>query len=82
MRREPVVPRVTFLTRRGCPKSPAMYSNLVAALGQRGWSIQPTTIDIGELAPSDVHTGYGTPTVLVDNADLFGLQTPELAAPT
>jgi len=72
---------VTFLTRKGCPNSPAMYANLMAALATREWPGEPSTVDIGELPKDDPRTGYGTPTILVDGVDLFGLATPKPAAP-
>jgi len=74
--------QVTFLTRAGCPKSPAMYANLQAALAHREWTGDPITIDLGDLPKDDPRTGYGTPTVLVDGLDLFGLGKPEPATPT
>jgi len=75
------MPTVTFLTREGCPKSPAMYANLRAALATHDWAGDPVVVDIGELPEDDPRTGFGTPTVLVDGVDLFGLRTPQPAAP-
>jgi hypothetical protein len=75
------VQHVSFLTREGCVKSPAMYANLQAAMAEEGWVGKPVIVDIGKLPRDDPRTGYGTPTVLVDGSDLFGLPLPEPAAP-
>jgi len=76
------MPEVTFLTREGCPKSPAMYANLMAALAKHAWPGEPVTVDIGDLPKDDPRTGYGTPTVLVNGTDLFGVKPPKPGAPT
>jgi hypothetical protein len=72
---------VTFLTREGCPGSPAMLANLVSALAELGIPAVPLSVDIGDLPNADHRTGYGTPTVLVNGVDLFGLEAPRPAAP-
>jgi hypothetical protein len=72
---------VAFLTRPGCPKSPAMLSNLNSALGNQGIAVTVTTVDLGELEKDDYRTGYGTPTVLVNDKDLFGMDRPGAATP-
>ncbi|MFT5098621.1 MAG: hypothetical protein ACI9HY_000730 [Planctomycetaceae bacterium] len=74
-------PEVSFLTRKGCPKSPAVYKSLLAVLAVRGLSEEPTTIFLGELEVNDIRTGYGTPTILVDGKDLFGRSKPAPATP-
>ncbi|MFH2053435.1 MAG: hypothetical protein ABIK96_13300 [bacterium] len=72
---------VTFLTRPGCPKSPAMLNNLNSALAEKGVAAAMATVDLGELAKDDFRTGYGTPTVLVNDQDLFGMGRPKAATP-
>lgn len=73
--------KVTFLTRKGCTNSPIVYKSLLSALAERGISEEPITVDLGELAKGDFRTGYGTPTVLIDDADLFGQSRPAPAPP-
>jgi hypothetical protein len=72
---------VTFLTRPGCPKSPVMFSNLNSALGDQGIAVAVATVDLGKLEKDDYRTGYGTPTVLVNDKDLFGMDRPVAATP-
>ncbi len=72
---------ITFLTRAGCPKSPTMWKNLESALGEMGIAASVATVDLGDLAPDDFRTGYGTPTVLVNDEDLFGRSKPAAATP-
>jgi hypothetical protein len=76
------MPEVMFLTRKGCPGSPAMLKNLVAVLTSHGMSADLMTVDIGDLPTDDIRTGYGSPTVLVDGRDLFGRSVVAPAAPT
>jgi hypothetical protein len=72
---------VTFLTREGCPGSPEMLANLVAALAGMGMAEAPLIVDLGTLPADDRRTGFGSPTVLIDSVDLFGLEAPRSAAP-
>ena len=74
--------KVMFLTRKGCPHSPVVYRSLVSVLTARGISEEPVTIYLGLLAEDDARTGYGTPTILVNGHDLFGLGVPAPAPPT
>ena len=73
---------IAFLTREGCPRSPAVYDILKAVLAEQGVAEEPVTIDLGELAEDDYLTGYGTPTILVRGIDLFGSDVPKPATPT
>ena len=75
------IPEVVFLTREGCPSSPAVYKSLKAVLTERGMTEDPVTVDLGTLAKDDIITGYGTPTILVGGVDLFGRKTPKPATP-
>jgi hypothetical protein len=71
-------PNVLFLTRKDCRDSRAMMDNAIKALN--GISFQ--TIDVDKLPANDVRRGYGTPTILVQGRDLFGMHEPEsLVAP-
>lgn len=74
---------LVFLTRDGCAASPEMKRGLDAALKDLKWSSGYEVIDVASLKSDDVRTGYGTPTVLLDGKDLFGMQTPaKPAAPS
>lgn len=75
------LPEVVFLTREGCPGSPAVLKNLKAALAERGVTEAPVSIDLIDLAKEDFRTGYGTPTILVGGIDLFGGTKPRPATP-
>ena len=77
----PDMPHFTFLTRAGCPGSPQMLEGLKAALATRGVTLEPESLDLGDLAPDDPRTGYGTPTILVDGHDLFGRSQPVASPP-
>ncbi len=73
---------VEFLTRDGCGGSEDMRANLDAALSRLGPGVTLVVIDVDTLAPDDPRTGYGTPTILRDGRELFGLLRPAPAAPT
>jgi len=77
----PDMPHITFLTRAGCSGSPQMLAGLRAALTARGVTLEPETLDLGDLAADDPRTGYGTPTILVDGHDLFGRSQPVASPP-
>ena len=67
---------IVFLTRGDCPNTPAMRAGLDAAL--KSIALAPTyqVVSQDALPLSDVRTGYPTPTVLVGNRDLFGMEVP------
>ena len=67
---------LTFLTRDGCVNTSIMRKNLNAALRTLGWKQEYRVIDIGTLAPTDVRTGYPTPTILWMERDIFGMPAP------
>lgn len=75
---------IVFLTREGCVNTTTMRTRLDRALDRLGLATDYVLIDADTLAESDVRRGYGTPTVLVDNRDLFGLPepVPPLPSPT
>lgn len=82
-RRPPSGPLV-LLTRGGCVNTTTMRTRLDEALARLGVPKAYTVIDADTLADSDVRRGYGTPTVLYDNRDLFGMPepTPPIPSPT
>jgi hypothetical protein len=75
---------IVFLTRDGCVNTPVMRTNLSAALRSLGLPPDYRVIDAGILPASDARGGYGTPTVLVGDKDLFGQPEPRVphAPPT
>jgi hypothetical protein len=81
--RPPTGPLV-FLTREGCVNTTTMRTRLDEALARLGAPKTYAVIDAETLADSDVRRGYGTPTVLYDNRDLFGMPepTPPIPSPT
>jgi len=75
---------LVFLTREGCVNTTTMRTRLDEALARLGGPMTYAVIDADTLADSDVRRGYGTPTVLYDNRDLFGMPepTPPIPSPT
>jgi hypothetical protein len=73
-------PRIDFLGRSDCPKSPAMEKNLNAALKASNTALQYNFIDMASLPRDDYRRGYGTPTVLIDGEDLLGMPKPKPVA--
>jgi hypothetical protein len=61
-----------------------MRTRLDDALARLGVPKTYAVIDADALAGRDVRRGYGTPTVLYDNRDLFGMPepTPPIPSPT
>jgi hypothetical protein len=75
---------LVFLTRDGCVNTATMRTRLDEALDRLGAPKTYAVIDADTLAESDVRRGYGTPTVLYDSRDLFGMPepTPPIPSPT
>lgn len=73
----PVVPAIEFLTRDGCVATDRMRANLDLALKKLNRSVKYTVTDVDTLDATDSKRGYGTPTVLVNGQDLFGMPAPE-----
>jgi hypothetical protein len=67
-----------LLTREGCSNTGIMKSRLAAALRSLQWPADYRVIDLDDLPQSDPMRGYGTPTILYDGRDLFGLPEPTL----
>lgn len=76
--------RLALLTRNGCVQTGRLRTNLDAALQKLGRRIDYAVIDADALDEEDPRRAYGTPTVLVDDQDLFGVpaQQPARHAPT
>jgi hypothetical protein len=69
-------PTIEFLTRDGCVNTPKMR----VALEKVMQGAEFVVVDIGALPRSDYRRGYGTPTVLVEGRDLFGMPKPNPSA--
>lgn len=67
---------LVFLTRDGCANTLAMRTNLDAALSSMGYSAEYAVVDLGMAPQDDARAGFGTPTLLYQNRDLFGMPTP------
>ena len=75
---------IEFLGRSDCPHSPAMEKNLLSAIENSRKEIKYKYIDLVSLPTNDYRRGYGTPTILINGEDLFGMAKPmpTVAAPT
>src|SRR5947209_2648021 len=69
--------RIELLMFDGCPNSPIMKANLLAAMHALHITTRPTVVDILKLPAGDVRKGYGAPSVLVNGKDLFGHKKPK-----
>jgi hypothetical protein len=67
---------LVFLTRDGCVNTTRMRSRLDQALASLKLPTDYQFIDADKLDASDSRRGYGTPTVLYKNHDLFGKRPP------
>mgnify|MGYP001561283103 CR=1 FL=1 len=74
--------QLVFLTRDGCVNTVTMRANLDDALKALGLHTDYQFIDADALKPSDARGGYGTPTVLYENRDLFGMDAPGVPHPS
>ena len=70
---------LAFLTRNGCVNTARMRSNLDQALKALALPTNYSVVDVDKLEAGDVRRGYGTPTVLYKNRDLFGMAVPTKA---
>jgi hypothetical protein len=67
---------LVFLTRDGCVNTARMRSSLDQALESVALPTDYVLVDVDKLESSDRRRGYGTPTVLYKNRDLFGMAEP------
>ncbi|OFW30302.1 MAG: hypothetical protein A3H97_09475 [Acidobacteria bacterium RIFCSPLOWO2_02_FULL_65_29] len=72
---------LVFLTRDGCVNTETMRVNLDDALNALGLPNGYQFIDADTLKESDPRGGYGTPTVLYADRDLFGMAMPSVPHP-
>lgn len=60
----------------GCPHTPAMRRNLIAALESIDRGLTFREVNQEALAATDIRRGWPAPTVLVNGVDLFGMVPP------
>ncbi len=60
----------------GCPDTPQMRANLTAALEQLGNGAVFADTNQETLPENDLRRGWPTPTVLLNDKDLFGMAPP------
>ena len=74
---------VSFLKLDGCPNADKMWDGLQKAIRDLNLGITVPILDIDKLAEwGDPRAGFGSPTVLVDGTDLFGLALPSSTNPS
>ena len=73
-----------LLGKSDCIHTPKMEKNFVSALEATGVDKKYKYIDLASLPTNDYRRGYGTPTVLINGEDLFGMPKPKpiASAPT
>lgn len=69
--------RVSLLWFEGCPTTTIVRTNLQEALGDETLRdrVDVVEVDLRRLPANDPRLGWGSPTILFDNEDLFG-QSP------
>ena len=72
---------LVFLTRDGCVNTLTMRTNLDEALKRLELANDYQFIDADTLKDSDPRGGYGTPTVLYANRDIFEMPEPPVPHP-
>jgi len=72
--------RIEFLSFADCPQAPILRQRLDEALRALGVTATPDTLDLEQLCQAgDRRSGFGSPTILVDGNDLFGMESPLVA---
>ncbi|MHC4421501.1 MAG: hypothetical protein ACYS1E_13010 [Planctomycetota bacterium] len=69
-------PTLQFLWFEGCPDAEAVRANLVEAVERLGLTGRIQSVDLRKLPPDDPRLCWGSPTVLVNGADLMGEPPP------
>lgn len=77
----PPLKNLVFLTRQGCVNTTTMRENLEDALKAMALPNDYQFIDADTLSEPDPRRGYGTPTVLYEGRDLFGMSEPPVPTP-
>jgi len=70
---------IEFLSFEGCPHASILRQRLVEALQALGVTVTPRAIDLEHLSHTgDRRSGFGSPTILVNGLDLFGMESPSV----
>ena len=76
-----VGPRLQVLSFEGCPNAGILSASLEEACAQVGLPVSLIEqVNLADLDDDDPRRGWGSPTILVDGADLMGLEPPAGAA--
>jgi hypothetical protein len=71
---------IEFVSFEGCPHAPALRQRLDEALQELGVTDTPIEVNLERLYQAhDPRSGFGSPTILVDGLDLFGMESPSVA---
>lgn len=74
---------IEFLGMQDCPNMSKMWESLQVALKELHYNQPIDRLDIKSLSEKqDKRAGFGSPTILVDGKDLFGLPFPETYNPS
>jgi len=68
--------KLIFLTRDGCANTPLMRGRFDEALKSLKQQMDYEVVDLDKVDASDPRVAYPTPTILVEDEDLFGLPRP------
>jgi hypothetical protein len=75
--------KIELLTYPGCAQTEVLGDRMMSVLAKLEHSAGFEVVQMDELSPDDLKTGYGSPTVLVNGSDLMGHDPPaEPAAPS
>lgn len=78
---KPSMKDVVFLTREGCVNTATMRTNFEEALKALQLPNDYQFVDADTLKESDPRGGYGSPTILIANRDLFEMPEPPVPHP-
>ncbi len=79
---DPHTIEIIVVTRAGCSTTPALLDNLRSAVDAMELAVRYRVIDQATLDEADPRSAYPTPTILLDNCDIFGLPIPEPPIPS
>ena len=75
--------KIEFLAMQDCPNMSIMWESLQVALKELHYNQPVDKLDLIALSEKqDKRAGFGSPTILVDGKDLFGLPFPETSNPS
>ena len=77
-----LITSVLVLSMPGCPNAKSMTANLTEACRTLGIECRIDQVNLETLAEDDPRRGWGSPTVLVNGADLIGAERPTATGPS